>query len=499
MHRENLLAQAEELAAIEYERAKRNLASYIRAAWDVLEPKTELVWNWHHDLIAEYLQATEMGQITRLLLNVCPRSLKSTATTVCFPTWVWARGAAHKRFLCGSYAETLATKHSILRRNLVESDWYQAGYGDQFSLSQDVNRSSEFANDKTGLMKSAGINGSVTGEGGDYIIIDDPHDPKGADSDADRETTIRNFDMAWTSRLNDKKTGVIIVIMQRLHEKDLSGHIMAEQLGYEHVKIPTIARQGETIIFPLSKRTKTREIGDLVHPERDGEKEIAQARKDLGDQGFEGQHQQSPVQPGGNLFKDTMFEFGPVLQPHEYDYTFITADTSYKDGKKNDYTVFTAWGSQGPDRLDVLDVFRRKVKSSQTEELIVPFILKHAQWGFRGAMVEPKGHGIYLNQKLPEKGIPYPTEDEIKEFFRDRHGSDSKNKEQRANFAIPFLGNRKIIINENIHEKEELKAECLAFPNGTNDDFLDTVVDGIKFKFTHKVSIFDVLYSDKTA
>lgn len=480
--------------AAEYTKSQTRLGKYIRGVWDILEPKTELRWNWHHDLISEHLEACASGQINRLLINVCPRSLKSMLATVSFPTWVWTR-QPYRRFLFGSFSESLATKHSIFRRNVIESNWYQAGWGKTFKLSADVNTKSEFANNKTGMMRSSGINAVPTGEGGDYVIIDDPHNPQGAESDADRERAIQNFDLGWQSRLNDKKTGCIIIIMQRLHTRDLTGHILEKDMGYTHLKIKTQADEYERHVYPVSGKVKERQPGDLVHPERDGPAEIEKERIALTAYGFEGQHQQSPVQRGGNLFKDTMFDFVDIEPDAEFTMTWLTADTAYKDGKRNDWNVFSVWGLKNNDpNLYLVDCLRAKMKASQCEEIAVPFILKHSNWGFRGAYIEPKGHGIYLNQVLPlgtptRAPVPMPSADEVKEFFKDR----TQDKEARGNAATPHLTARKVLINNAILCKQELLAEALAFPNGANDDFVDTLIDGIKFAYTRSLSILDVL------
>lgn len=469
---------------LEYETARHDLDLFVQTSWDILEPQTELKWNWHHDLICEHLQACATGQLRRLIINVAPRSTKSILSTICFAPWLWISDPS-LRFLFGSYADALARKHSVLRRNIIQSPWYQAGYGKRFKLADDVNTKNEFANDKTGEMKAAGINGSITGLGGDYLIIDDPHDPQGAESDTERETTIEKFDLAWSSRLNDKKTGRIIVIMQRLHERDLTGHLL-EKGGYTHLKIPTIAEERETIVFPVTKRTVHREPGELMHPDRDGPDQIIQAKKDLGPYGFSGQHQQNPVPKSGGIFRPEMFSFGKV--PDSLTYRFVTADTAYSDREENDFTVFTAWGVDG-EQPYILDVFRKHIKADEVEAPAVAFIKRFNQYGFRGAWIEPKGHGIYLNGSLRKKNILIPSEDAVKEFFSDRKWD----KVTRANNAVPHLANRRIIINETIAEKEELLAEVLKFPKARHDDFTDTVVDGIKCVFAREVTSFDVL------
>lgn len=475
-----------EARALEYAAARKDLGLFTQAAWDVLEPSTELKWNWHQDYICEHLMAAHRGEIRRLIINIAPRTMKSLVTSVCFPDWIWIENP-ETRFLFGSYGDTLATKNSILRRNLLESDWYQEGYGHRFKLSADVNTKSEFANDKTGKMKSAGIKGSITGDGGDYIIIDDPHNPKEAESEAEREDAIQNFDLAWSSRLNDKKTGRIIVIMQRLHYQDLTGHLLEKELGYTHIKIPTIAEEREILVFPITGRVVQREAGDLMHPERDGPAEIEQAKKDMGPYGFSGQHQQNPVPSSGGLFTKEMFEFCE-LPEGRMDYKFITADTAYNDKKENDFTVFTAFGMKAGE-LYVLDVYRKQIKADLVEAAVIPFIQRFSDYGFRGAWIEPKGHGIYLNQALPKKRVMIPNERDRKKFYEDR----KFNKVERANNAVPHLANRRIHINNKILDKEILLAEVLAFPKGAHDDFVDTVIDGIKYVFSRKRSILEVL------
>lgn len=476
-----------QLRRLNYAKSKHSLSNFVRSAWDVLEPVTDLKWNWHHDLICEYLTAAKLGQVKRLIINVAPRSTKSLITTVCFPDWVWQLDPA-SRFMFGSYADKLATKHSVLRRNLIESAWYQEGYGHRFKLSSDVNTKSEFTNDKTGLMRSGGIKSPPTGEGGDYIIIDDPHNPKGAMSEAERDAAIEQFDLGWSNRLNDKKTGRIIIIMQRLHEKDLTGHLIAKKLGYTHIKIPSIAEARETIVFPVTKRTVTREQGDLMHPERDGKEELASAKEDMGPFGFSGQHQQEPTPLTGGIFKTTMFD--DVDLPAKFDYRFVMADTAYDEKKENDFTVFTAFGVLAGE-LYVLDCWREQIQAEKVEAACVPFIRRFQGYGFRGAYIEPKGHGIYLNQALPKSpnSIMIPSADDRKKFYEDRKWD----KVARANNAVPYLANRVVHFNKAMANREILKSEALRFPKAAHDDFTDTLIDGVKFAYARQVGILDVV------
>lgn len=487
------LATIRRLQQIEYERGRRRLAPFVRGAWDVLEPATELLWNWHHDLTCEYLEAVRLGQIRRLIINIPPRTgTKTIMASICFPVWTWIDDPA-TRFLFASYAEPLAARNSVHRRNLINSRWFQRGYGKSFHLVGDVNRVTEQANDHTGLMRSSGVRSVPIGEGGDYIIIDDPHDPLGAESDKDREAVAQAFDLGWTRRLNNAKEGRIIVIMQRLHENDLAGHILEKNLGYELLKIPMEADGDERHVFPISGRVHERADGEFMHPERFAETEAQQAFKELGEYGYAGQMQQNPVARGGNMFNEDMIEYGPVLDEAEpgtnpYQFTFITADTAYKDQQKNDYQVFSYWGVL-PDRLDLIDCLRMRLKAKDVEDVVLPFIVQYAKWGFIGAYIEPKGHGIYLNQKLPERSVPVPDDDTVKRFYADR----KRSKVERANLAIPFLSKRKVRINEKLAQKEQMRLEVLGFPKAKHDDFVDTLIDAIKRAYSEAPSIFDAL------
>lgn len=378
--------------------AEKDLSYFIKQAWKVLEPETVLKWNWHHSYLCEHLEAVELGQIRRLILNIGPRSLKSLLATVCFPAKVWTNQPS-SRWLFGSHADTLATKHSILRRNLIESDWYQNNWSDRFKLAGDLNMKTEFANNKTGQMKSAGILSSITGEGCDYQLIDDPHNPKSAESDKERESTIMNFDLAWSTRLNDKKTGRIIVIMQRLHDQDLTGHLLAKNAGYVHVKIPTIAEDKERLVFPISKKIKERNPGDLIHPDRDGPTEIEQMKKDLGSYGFSGQHQQNPTPRKGGIVQRDWFQYWHKL-PDRFDIIIQSWDTSFKDTTTSDYVVGTAWGKKGG-QFYLLDLVRDQMGFTACINAITSFSAKHPRALTK--LIEDKANGPAIIDVLKTK------------------------------------------------------------------------------------------------
>ncbi|MEE8165735.1 MAG: terminase, partial [Myxococcota bacterium] len=204
------------------------LREYVEAAWPVLEPGQAFKPNWHIDAICEHLEAVTEGQIDRLIVNVPPRYSKSTLVTVNWPAWEWTLNPRGRWIFC-SYSATLSTKHSTDRRTLIESPWYQARWGGLVTMALDQNEKTQFQNTRRGHMVATSIGGAIIGKGGNKIVIDDPQDPQRAESAADRERVNNVYDRSLVTRLDDKTAGAIVIVMQRLHEKDLAGHVAAKQ------------------------------------------------------------------------------------------------------------------------------------------------------------------------------------------------------------------------------------------------------------------------------
>ncbi len=463
--------------------ATRSFYSFVKQAWKVVEPKVEFVDGMHIKAIADHCQAVIEGRIPELIINVPPRHAKSTIGSVMLPAWVWIT-YPERKFLYASYSYILSKRDSVKTRRLIESSWYRETFGITWQLASDQNEKTRFENTKGGGRLSISVGGSTTGEGGDVLICDDPLNAVDAHSDTKRQNCITWFDEAFSTRGNNPKTMAKIIIMQRLHENDLTGHLL-EKKGWGHLVLPAEFEDPHppTPIGWVDPRT---EKGELLWPERFGPKELAALKKSIGPASAPGQLQQRPTPASGAIFKSEMFGYGPM--PEEFDYTFVMADTAYNDKKENDFTVFTHFGVL-KDELYVNDVFRRQIKAAELEGPAIAFISRFTQFGFRGAYIEPKGHGIYLNQALPKKNIMVASESQLKEFYVDRN----KDKVERANNAVPWLGYRKVTINERIADREYLVHEALVFPKGKHDDFVDTLIDGIKFVFARKSSILDAL------
>lgn len=215
--------------------AEKSLRSYVEQAWPILEPGVPFLPNWHIDYLVEHLEAVTAGQMTRLLITIPPRYMKSLLVSILWPTWEWIRDPSG-RWICASYAEALAIKQSVDRRTILQSDWYQGRWGDRVRLASDQNEKREFLNTRRGHMIATSVSGSILGKGGNRIVVDDPHHVGQAESDTQREAALTFFSQTLSTRLDNKNTDAIVVVMQRLHERDLAA--LCVELGFTHVCLP---------------------------------------------------------------------------------------------------------------------------------------------------------------------------------------------------------------------------------------------------------------------
>jgi len=217
-------------------REEPSLYEFVRQAWHVLEPSTEYVDGWHIRTMCEHLEAVSDGRIRDLLINVPPRHMKSLTASVFWPCWVWTKNP-ERRWLYCSYAQRLATRDSLKCRRLITSPWYQRNWGHVFRLMGDQNEKARFENDRTGYRLATSVHGSNTGEGADIIVCDDPHNIRERESEVKREAVLMWWDEVMSTRLNNPQTGARVIVMQRLHERDLSGHVI-EKGGWDHLCLP---------------------------------------------------------------------------------------------------------------------------------------------------------------------------------------------------------------------------------------------------------------------
>ena len=237
-----------DLALLDQSLAQDSLAEFVPPAWHIIEPTTPLLWNWHLDAMCEYLEAVSAADLFRLIINLPPRSGKSLVASVLWPAWVWTKRAS-TRWLCASYSASLAIKFWIDRRTVISSQWYQSRW--PIRLAGDPNLKQEFMNDARGHMIATSPSGTATGKGGEIIIADDLQNPEMAESEAERRNVIRFFDETLSTRLDDKRLGRIVVVQQRTHQADLTGHLL-EQGGWTLLCLPAEFERRTVISLPAA-------------------------------------------------------------------------------------------------------------------------------------------------------------------------------------------------------------------------------------------------------
>ena len=243
-----------------------DFVSFIRKCFEILSPGTSFQANWHIYALAYHLEQVRLGKIKRLIINMPPRSLKSIVSSVAFPAYILGHDPA-LRIIAVSYGADLAVKHANDFRAVVESTWYR-GVFPWMRVSGAKNTEFEVLTTRQGYRLATSVDGTLTGRGGDIVIIDDPLKPSDALSDSKRERVNDWFSNTLLSRLDDKQTGAIVIVMQRLHMDDLTGRLLRASNDWTLLSLPAIAEQDETI--PIGpKEDHFRRVGELLHPERE--------------------------------------------------------------------------------------------------------------------------------------------------------------------------------------------------------------------------------------
>lgn len=327
--------------ALDAQRIRANcqsLTGFVREAWHVVEPSVDYVHGWHIDAICQHLEAVTSGDITRLLINVPPGTMKSLLCGVFWPAWEWGpKGKPQMRYLGASYSEHYAKRDNRRMRDLVASEWYQALWGDRVKLTRTGEMA--FANTRTGSRQGVPFS-RLTGGRGDRVIVDDPHSVDGAESEAERLSTVRTFRESVPTRLNDPQRSAIVVVMQRLHEADVSGTILALGLGYEHLMLPMEfepERRCRTSIGFVDPRA---EEGELLFPERFPRGIVERDKIPLGSYAVAGQFQQRPAPRSGGLFQRGDFEIVEALPSGaKHCRAWDFAASKARPGRQPDWTV----------------------------------------------------------------------------------------------------------------------------------------------------------------
>jgi predicted phage terminase large subunit-like protein len=332
---------------------RRKLHAYVKGAWPTLEPARAFIDNWHIGHVCEHLEAAKRRELKFIVINVPPGTMKSLLVNVMFPSWTWT-DAPHERFLCLGAADDLPTRDSLKCRRLIESNWYQERYGHVYQLTSDQNAKTKYETDKSGVRGIGSFSGSILGERAGFILVDDPHKTELAESDDVREGKLVKFREEVYSRREDENS-VVIIVMQRLHERDLAGFVLAEGYADAHICIPMRFEERRKLmvqVFPVKQENADprKTEGELLDQNRFPEHEVAKTERILGPWGTAAQHQQRPSPRGGGIVKREDFRFCKRRDwPARFDLLGLSTDAAFKDTDASSFVVNQVWGRLGAD------------------------------------------------------------------------------------------------------------------------------------------------------
>jgi predicted phage terminase large subunit-like protein len=474
----NVLSRVERNALRQLAYAQKlrySMPDFMRWAWPV-DPshRKPLDWNFHLDAICDFLTACKAGQIKRVIINVPPRTLKSWTVSVAFPAWWWSDDPSIQ-FLATSANKDVVLRDADMLRDLCASKEYQTMFrpdwdfrGTATGRQQDAK--GNYRNSAGGHRISKAIGSKATGENADVVIFDDPLDA--SDAYTDKAALVAHVDHArqkFMTRLNDQETGVIIVIMQRLHELDLSGVLLADG-GWEHLYLPA-EFDGRRVWNGLGWEDPRKEEGELLFPKRLPKEFLDKMRtKELGSRGYAGQFQQQPAPASGAMVLKKWLHYWIPSELPEMTYTIGSWDCTYGSKTSDaDFVVGQTWGVSG-DNHYLLDQVRRKMN---LPEMIEAIREQDREWpGLRAVVVERKAAGKDVIDTLSREV-----------YALDPYDPQSQSKEQRLAATLPLWEQGRVYLPHPMHAsdmdndfswvKERYVPELLTFPGARHDDQVD--------------------------
>ena len=450
----------------EYDIILRNdLASFIERSFYEVNPGKSLLMADYIHLIAAKLEACRLGKIKRLIISMPPRYLKSHCITVAFPAWLLGHWPA-TQVICASYAQPLASKHALECRTVMGSSFYKRLFPTR--LSPDKQAVDDFITTQHGFRMATSVGGVVTGRGGDVIIVDDPLKPEEALSETQRTKVNQWFDSTLLNRLNGKANGCIIIVMQRLHQDDLVGHVL-EQEGWEILSLPAIADQDETyrIDSPLGNHTYHRRAGEALHPERESLENLAEVRQRMGEYNFAAQYQQNPAPQGGAMVKKEWLRYYvPEERPTRFDRIVQSWDTANKAGELNDFSVCTTWGKKDK-HFYLLDVLRKRLEYPDLKREVKEQARIHDA---NIVLIEDKASGTQLIQEFHHEGLSNikPCEPPA--------GCD---KVMRLHSQTTAFESGLVLLPKAAHWLTDYIHELTTFPGSKHDDQVDSTTQAL--------------------
>jgi predicted phage terminase large subunit-like protein len=451
------------------------LLEFVRQAWKIYRPGVPYLENWHIELICEYLTLVTRGELVRLIINIPSRYSKSALVSTIWPCWEWLT-IPSQRWIFVSYAYGLSMQNAYWRRAIIRSAWYQRSWKQSIGINPKHDTVADTMNTSGGQMFSTSTGGTLTGIGGNRIVIDDPTNPRQALSVTQRSDANEWFGHTLSTRLDDKIAGAIVLIQQRIHDSDMTGHLtglnssdlnshLIKANGWTLLRIPVIAEQDEEIVFPISKRVIGRKVGDVLWPEREPLKELEEQKRIL-DYQFESQYQQRPASRKGQVFDRDWLMYYDTLPPIQPESVMISLDSSFKGTQSSSYVVIQVWARYGPDNY-LIDQVRDKMTFTETLDAMEAIIGAYPQAFTK--LIEAKANGDAIIEVLKRK------------YAGIEEANPTTSKEARAIAITPLFRGHNVYFPRQAPWLHDLLTEITLFPTGSWTDQVDAMTQALKY------------------
>ena len=439
---------------------------FFKAAWHIVEPSVPLSTNWHHKYLCDELQAEaeriikQMPKSRDIIVNVPFRSTKSLLVTVLFPVWCWVRDPK-LRFITASYSAELSIEHATRSRDVILSDWFQERWGDLFHIKKDQNLKARYENNWLGVRRATSVGGTVTGQGGDFLIVDDPVSPQHAASQVERENANEWYRTTFYSRLNQANIGIRIIIMQRIHEDDLSGFLLnsRNQLSYKHICIPATV---DGNIKPKKLKSNYDENG-LFWTDRFNQRILDDYKQALGSYGYAGQLMQTPTPIDSGMIKHEWFQVDKFRVDDTTAVNFVI-DPAYTANQKNDPSALLAYIYKD-NKWQIIDCVNVHKEFPELVKFIPQWCQKNGYTNRSRVYVEPKASGKSIVQTLMRETGLNIREDK----------PPTKDKVARVQDVSATLESGRVTILKG-DWNDDFIDQLTKFPSAKHDDMVDCLV-----------------------